>query len=488
MRRIIPRSTARAHGRTALIGAGAGAGADRTRLPTLGYNPNTMRSHFVTDRIFDGTTLHSGRAVRLSVEGERIVHVGDHATGPAIGSGETVVDLHGRTLLPGLIDVHVHLSYGNAEANEDIDIYAPFEYRALRGMVFAQQVLMAGYTAIVDPATTGRVSLSIRDAIDAGWYVGPRITASGRQLTSRQGLGDWYPPWIGVPETSIGTLVRTPEEAREEIRLQVKDGVDIIKIDLDGTQTNPRTGHLMACFDQAEASAMVAEAQRLGRRVFVHAVDREAVLYAARAGADVIFHAFDMDEACLEAIVRNGCMLSPALTFLYNAIEFTQPSDPSYGWRPARKRRVVERALEVLTSARKAGVPFLVGTDSGFAVTPYGEWHARELQIMVDDLGFTPEDALTATTVNNARVLREHDEVGRLAAGKRADFIVVNGDPVTDVGVLLKPGAVEAVYLDGRRVSLTLPVAPRRHPWERGHRQWGEVYDRGRVAALRTRS
>jgi len=444
-----------------------------------------MPAHFLTDRLFDGTTRHAGRLLRLTVDGKRISYIGDHASGPHVSAGEEVADLRGRCLLPGLIDVHVHLSYGNAEANEDMDIYAPFEYRALRAMVYAQQVLMAGYTSLVDPTTTGRVTLSVRDAINAGWYVGPRITSAGRQLTSRQGLADWYPPWIGVPETSIGALVRTPEEAREEIRQQVKDGVDLIKIDFDGTQLNPRTGHLMACFDQAEASAMVAEAQRLGRRVFVHAVDREAVLYAARAGADVIFHAFDMDDECLEAIVRNGCMLSPALTFLYNTIEFTQPSDPSYAWRPARNRKVVERGLEVLTAARKAGVPFLVGTDSGFAVTPYGEWHARELQIMVDDLGFTPQEVLTATTVNNARVLREHDEVGTLAAGKLADFIVVKGDPVADVGVLMQPGAIEAVYLGGCRITLDPPTTARRYPWERSHRQWGEVYSRDRVAQLR---
>jgi imidazolonepropionase-like amidohydrolase len=443
--------------------------------------------HVVTDRLFDGTTLHTGRPVRLTVEGDRITHVGDHAAGPAVAAGEAVVDARGRTVLPGLIDVHVHLSYGNAEANEDIDIYAPFEYRALRAVVYAQRVLVAGYTSLVDPASTGRVSTSVRDAINAGWHVGPRITASGRQLTSRQGLGDWYPPWIGVPETSIGALVKSPEEAREEIRLQVKDGVDIIKIDVDGTQMNPRTGHLLAGFDQAETTAMVAEAQRLGRRVFVHAVDREAVLYAARAGADVIFHAFDMDDECLEAIVANGCMLSPALTFLYNAIDFTQPSDPSFGWRPARKRQVVERALEVLSAARKAGVTFLVGTDSGFAVTPYGEWHARELSIMVDDLGFTPLEALTATTANNARVLREHADVGALAPGKLADFVVVDGDPTADVGVLLKPGAIEAVYLGGRRVALEPPTGARRYPWERGHRQWSEVYDRDRVAGMRAR-
>lgn len=444
-----------------------------------------MRMHVLTDKLFDGTALHAGRTIRLTVDGDRVAYVGDHAAGPAVAPGEEIKDLRGKCVLPGLIDIHVHLSYGNAEANEDMDIYAPFEFRALRAVVYAQQCLAAGYTSILDPATTGRVSTSVRDAINAGWFTGPRLTCSGRQLTGRQGLGDWYPPWIGVPETSIGVLVRSTVEAIEEIRVQVKDGVDLIKLDFDGTHVNPRTGHLAACFNQDEANAMVAEAQRLGRRAFVHAVDREAVLYAARAGADVIFHAFDMDEECLEAIVKNGCMLGPGLTFLYNTIDFTQRSDPSYSWRPANNRRRVERALEVLSQARKAGVTFVVGTDSGFAVTPYGEWHARELKIMVDDLGFTPEEALKATTVTNAQLLREHREVGGLGLGKMADFIVVNGDPIADIGVLLRREAIEAVYLGGRKVEIAPPANPRRYNWERGFRQWNELYTRDRVANLR---
>jgi len=444
-----------------------------------------MRTHYLTDSLYDGHRQHKGRRLRLTVEDERIVYVGDDADGPPIAAGETVVDASGRTLMPGLIDIHVHLSYGNAEANEDIDIYTPFEYRALRSMIYAQQVLAAGYTSIADPASTGRVSLAVRDAIDAGLYEGPRITASGRQITSRQGLADWYPPWIGVPETSIGALVTSKDEAVEQIRQQVKDGVDLIKIVFDGTQTNPATGHLMACFNQEEADVMVREAQRLGRRVFVHAVDREAVLYAARAGVDVIFHAFDMDDEGLEAMVKNGCLLAPSLTFLYNTLEFTRPSDPAYAWRPARTRRVIDRACEVLNKAREAGVEFLVGTDAGFAVTPYGEWHARELEIMVDDLGFTPEQALTATTAGNAKVLRQHGQVGELGVGKLADFIVVDGDPVADVSLLGRKGAIEAIYQGGRRVELKLPDKVKRYPWEKSHRQWSELYTRDRVASLR---
>jgi imidazolonepropionase-like amidohydrolase len=113
---------------------------------------------------------------------------------------------------------------------------------------------------------------------------------------------------------------------------------------------------------------------------------------------------------------------------------------------------VVERAIEVLSRARKAGIPFLVGTDSGFAVTPYGEWHARELEIMVDDLGFAPAEALAATTVNNARVLREHAEVGALAPGKLADFIVVDRDVMAVPAGELKDTRVLETWVGGELV------------------------------------
>lgn len=153
------------------------------------------------------------------------------------------------------------------------------EFRAIRALFFAQKCIAAGYTSICAPGDAGQISLSVRNAINYGLFDGPRVTAAGRYLTTRQGLTDWYPTWIGVPP--IGRLVTSRDEAIEEIRVQVKNGVDCIKVALDGVQRRP-DGEFIAAFNQEEINAIVTEAYRLGRKVVVHARGREATLYAAR--------------------------------------------------------------------------------------------------------------------------------------------------------------------------------------------------------------
>ncbi len=220
----------------------------------------------------------------------RLAYVGPTDSAPLAAEGDEVLDYADLFVMPGLHDVHTHLAYGNAKTEEDIDLYQPMEFRALRAMFFAQKCLAAGYTSICAPGDAGQISLSVRNAINFGLFDGPRVTASGRYLTTRQGLTDWYPTWIGVPDTSIGRLVTSRDESIEEIRVQVKNGVDCIKVALDGVQRRP-DGELIAAFDQEEIDAIVREAHRLGRKVVVHARGREATLYAARAGVDLIFHA-----------------------------------------------------------------------------------------------------------------------------------------------------------------------------------------------------
>jgi imidazolonepropionase-like amidohydrolase len=435
-------------------------------------------------QLFDGVhpTAHIDQT--LVIDGDRIGYIGPSSEAPSPAESDTTIDYHDQFVLPGLIDIHVHLSYGNAQANEDVDMYSPPEYRALRALAAAQKVLRAGYTSLADPASTNRVSPCVRDAINAGMFTGPRITASGRQITARQGLGDWYPSWIGVPESSVGVLVKSMDEAIEEIRLQVKDQVDFIKFTADGLQRNS-AGELLACFNQRELTAMVEECHRLGVKSIAHARGREAVLTCARAGVDVIFHAFEMDQQGLDAVLESGTTLSPALTFLVNTVEFTREGDPCFKWRPNMNRNDVEIASEMLIEARKAGVPFMVGTDSGFAVTPYGEWHARELEIMVDYLGFSPAEALTCTTSENAKLLREGDRVGRLATGMLADLTVVSGNPLNDISCLQQRDSIKDVWLGGARVDLAPVEDAKPYNWEHSFRQWNDVYTRDRVAELR---
>ena len=275
-----------------------------------------MAKHVRCGRLFTGLDEKAAEDQTVVLDGERIGYVGPTGGAPALQPGDEAVDHSAHFVMPGLIDVHVHLSYGNAKTEEDIDLYAPVEFRALRGLEAAQRVLAAGFTSLADPTTSGRVTPSIRDAIDAGLFTSPRITCSGRQITNRQGLSDWYPTWIGVPETSIGVLARTAEEGIAEIRTMAKDGVDFIKIAMDGDSMNPATSVLVAGYNQEETSAMVAEAHRLGKKVVVHARGAEAVLYSARAGVDVILHASWMDERGLEAVLENGCMICPTFSLV----------------------------------------------------------------------------------------------------------------------------------------------------------------------------
>jgi imidazolonepropionase-like amidohydrolase len=442
-----------------------------------------MAKHLRCGTLFRGTDDEPIRDAVVVIEGDTVVAVEPRAKAPEPQSSDQIVDCSKYFVMPGLTDIHVHLSYGNAKTEEDIDLFASVEYRALRGMVAAQKVLRAGVTSIADPATTGRVSLAIRDAIDAGLYVGPRMTASGRQITSRQGLSDWYPRWIGVPETSVGVLVKNRDEMLEEVRGQVKDGVDFIKIAIDGDTMNPSTG-LLSGFTQDEIDFMVGEAHRLGKKVVVHSRGNEAVLYAARAGVDVILHASWMDDETIDTVKRSKSLLCPTLTMPVNNVEFSRPSDPAYHGFAHGHRAELESARVVLAKAYKAGIPFLVGTDTGFAITPYGEFHAKELELFVSMLGMSPAKALRCATENNALFLKNGARAGVLEPGRLADVLIVDGDPLADIRVLQDRTRFKDVLLGGESVRLSINDHARQLRSETSYTMWNDVYTQARLAEL----
>tara|TARA_Y100000588_G_C14251778_1_gene923739 strand:+ start:244 stop:1611 length:1368 start_codon:yes stop_codon:yes gene_type:complete len=443
-----------------------------------------MARHITCGKLFTGLGDGAETGQTIVMEGNTLRYVGPSAGAPKPAPGDEVTNHSDHFVMPGLIDMHVHLSYGNAKSEEDIDLYAPLEFRALRGLEAAQRVLAAGFTTMADPTTTGHVSLAIRDAIDAGLFPGPRISSSGRQITNRQGLSDWYPSWIGVPDTSIGVLCRDAAEGIAEIRLQVKDGVDFIKIAIDGDSMNPTTDVLVAGYDQDEMTAMVREAHRLGKKVVVHARGAEGVLYSARAKADVIFHAAWMDDEGLEAVIKNGCALCPSLSLVVNDIDFTRPGDGCYPSFPDAHQRELDCARKSLPIAREAGVKFMLGTDSGFAVTPYGEWHARELEHYVKYLGFSTAEALKCATVNNSEFVRENGQVGALKAGKLADILVIDGDPLADISVLQDRSRIREIVQNGETVKLDINTHARRLRTEFSYDMWSDVYTQERIAEI----
>ena len=159
-----------------------------------------MKTHVRCGTLFSAGDREARSEQTLVYDARGVLEfVGETQRAPKPAPAEQVLDYSRQFVMPGLIDIHVHLAYGNAKSEEDIDLYSPLEFRALRGLFFAQKLLAAGYTALCSPGDAGQVSLSIRNAVNAGLFDGPRISAAGPYITARQSLTDWYPSWIGAP-------------------------------------------------------------------------------------------------------------------------------------------------------------------------------------------------------------------------------------------------------------------------------------------------
>ena len=215
----------------------------------------------------------------------------------------------------------------------------------------------------------------------------------------------------------------------------------------------------------------------------------EAVLYSARAGVDLIFHATYLDDECIEAMLKSGCAIGPTMTFPRNIIDFTQPHEPAaIKGRPSAVEREYAIACENLRKAREAGIPMMTGTDSGFAVTPYGEWHAMELEIFVRDLGFTPAEALRCATSVTARFMAtggaNGGKVGLLEGGRFADFIAVDGSPLENISILQDKTRIRHVHIGGKRMQIPERGYDPRQVTDRSLTNWSDLYTQERVRAL----
>jgi imidazolonepropionase-like amidohydrolase len=439
------------------------------------------RIHVNCSTLFTGLEDTARQQQRLVVEGGLFSYVGPQASAPQPLPGEQVIDAGEHFVMPGLVDVHTHLVFGNAKSEEDIDLHVSPEFRALRGLFFTQHVLAAGYTSVVVPGDAGNCSIAVRNSINAGMFSGPRIAASSNVISNRQSLNDWFPSWVGTPDYFSGRLCATRDEQISEIRRQAKDGVDLMKIAMDGPHFRPNGEHI-AAFTEDETRYMVDEIHRLGKKVAVHAYGREAVLYAAKAGVDVIFHGFFMDDACIEAILQSGSHVAPTFTMLANNTEFAESYEASTkSGYAAMQRRVIEAGCRNLRRAFEAGVPFMTGSDSGFAITPYGEWHAREIEILVDWLGLTPAQALRAATSVSAKMMPANQSVGALEVGRRADFIFVDGSPLANVGILQERERIRGVYLGGQRITAQVPGYDPNKVSDFNTVKWSELHTRQRA-------
>jgi imidazolonepropionase-like amidohydrolase len=423
-------------------------------------------------KVIDGTLNRPLERGAVATEGERIAWVGDAADLPPQYHADdyAVIDLPARSILPGLVDGHTHISFGEARSEEELALYTPVEFRTLKAVWNAKKVLQAGVTSAFDAATTYNIAQSVRDAIDSGMFEGPRFVVSGKQLTSHQGLEDSFPNGMEFPPGQAGVLVKTRDDLIEQIRYQVKDNVDAIKV--SGSNDSLITPDSLdgSAFTYEEFKIIADETHRLGKICTVHARSRDSIVNAAKAGFDIIFHASFIDDEGIEWCLKNNCVIVPTLPLLVNIIEASE--GVSGVSANSAFRREVDAALENLPRAYRAGVPLIQGSESGWSPIPYGEWHAREMQIFVDYFGLTPLQAIHTGTLAPTKILKRFGhEVGKLEAGRYADILVVDGDPTKDITLLQKPSRFDFIFKGGRPIDRT-PPAPRKQMYYERHKMF----------------
>src|ERR1035441_2638225 len=374
----------------------------------------------------------------IVIEGDNIVAVGLASATPAADA--TTINLPNATVLPGLIDAHTHLTFNPSFGYEMLGISIPRE--ALIGAHNARVTLEAGFTTVRNVGARGYSDVALRDAINAGDVPGPRMLVSGPALSITGGHcdNDLLPYEYHATSDGVADGIENVQHKTREI---IKYGADLIKVCATGGVLSKGDDPNASQYTLEEMKAIVADAHRLGRKVAAHAHGAQGVIWASEAGVDSAEHGHLMNDAAIATLKKNGTYLVPTLYLIdWQRENAAKANLPDY---TRHKMQIVSEAAK--TNAKKAieaGVKIGLGTDA--AVYPHG-LNAHELAVYVS-LGMTPLQAIQTATINDADLLGWSDKIGTLEAGKWADIIAVDGDPLQDVTTLqhvkfvMKGGAV----------------------------------------------
>jgi imidazolonepropionase-like amidohydrolase len=396
-------------------------------------------------RLFDGTSDSVVTNGVVVIEGSRIKSVG----GP-IPAGAEVIDLGDATLLPGFIDAHVHLT-GESGDNYYLDYYQgimrqPAE-QALLATTYARKTIDAGFTTVRNLGAGDYIDVGLRNAINNGWIVGPRILTAVHAIGGTGGHADDdpIPPSRGVPQNGpINGICNGPAECRAAVRYQIKYGADVIKFMPSGGVLSLNDPVDAPELSQDEMNAIVEESHHWGRKVAAHCHGDTAGKMAIAAGVDSIEHGSFLKPDTLAMMHDKGVYLVPTLL----AGEWTGGKADKFPPSIAQKAKAALAARsEMFRNAQKAGVKIAFGTDS--AVSPHG-LNAKEFALMTG-LGMSPAAALRAATSVDAALLGIDDKLGTLTAGKIADVVAVPGNPLTDITATER---VSFVMKDGKVVKI----------------------------------
>jgi imidazolonepropionase-like amidohydrolase len=368
-----------------------------------------------------------------------------------------IIDLKGKTLMPGLIDAHCHISFDEPRSNDELFFHRREGLAAIIAGTNALKVLQSGVTSFFDADSLYSVGVDLRDAIESGVIVGPRMAVGGNALlTSAGGTAGRLIPDEG--KRGYGAVVTSKDEIILEIRRQIKMGVDWIKIHVSGMVPRQSSEGELKAWSLDELKLACDTAHELGIPVVGHCRGADSVKDALLAGFDMILHGTYMDEEGLEIMIERNVPLVPTFTFQANLIDYAEKMEASTDYKEIFEKEIQDN-VPIFTKAFEAGVPFICGSESGFSVTPYGDWHYKELEVFVEKLGLTPLEAITCATKNAASAMKR-DDIGLIAEGKIADLLVVDGDPSKDVTILGDKNLIKHVFLNGKDIDLT--PAPKR--------------------------
>ncbi len=364
----------------------------------------------------------------LLIEGDRIVQVG---SGLAIPAGMRTIDLGTATLLPGLIDVHDHLTSQRGEYYSDLFRRSPID-AAVRAPTYARTTLSAGFTSVRNVGAAEYIDVALRDAINDGSIAGPRMQVATLGITTTGGHGDLsgFSAYLKIDKFS--GVADGVDEIRKRVRENIKRGADVIKVASGAGVLSEEESAGAPQFSLEELQTLVAEANRWGRKVAAHAHGAEAIKQAVEAGVASVEHGGLVDAETIRMMVAKGTFLVPDILTDIFILE--------HGPELGLPRQIIEKERALRghqdvnwTRAFKAGVKFAFGTDAG--VFPHGQ-NAKQFALLVKHIGMSPADAIRMATVNAAELMGWSDKVGRVKPGYYADLIAVDGDPLTDVSEL----------------------------------------------------
>jgi len=399
-------------------------------------------------RLIDGINPAVDGAT-VVIEGDRIAQV---SSGSPPEDVDTVIDLAGQTVMPGMFTCHFHSTYHELGSKPNTpygDEYPP-SYLALIAAKNLKSALDCGFTGVVGAGGSHHVEGGVRQAIRDGLIVGPRFWSSSRELSTTGHSNDGVPWYWGMPTSGAVHLCDGADGFRLGVREEIKRGAQVIKLFVTGGHgtTAPKDRIEMT---RDELAAAIDAAHQRGVLIRGHLVNKPAILMALELGIDIVDHCDAMDDEIIAALVDTGATVVPSLYF---PKRFLETYGSGLGFGAAAITADLEHMYSVIPKAQAAGVRFVLGDDYGAMGFPHGDY-GGEFRLYVEKAGITPLDLIGWATRNGAELVGRSDDLGTVEAGKLADLIVVDGDPSVDIGVLADRRPV-AVLKGGELVSGTL--------------------------------